>query len=112
MRDTAEAPQSSTIGTYLQELDADALRALVLELADRDEKTARLLELRATAEAGPDREVSAELASRVSAALKTRGFVDYRESYGVAQDAGCSTSLRRTWTTVRRTLSVPGCCAR
>lgn len=77
---------SSALAAYLDDLDSPELRALVRELADRDEKVARLLELRAAGD-GFDREASAELTSMVSAALRTRGFVHYRESFGVAQDA-------------------------
>lgn len=63
------------------------LRDLVRELAGRDEKVSRLLEMRATAQRPHDPALGKRLASSVSEALKSRGFVDYRGSFGVASDA-------------------------
>lgn len=75
------------LAVYLQSLDAQALRAVVREVADRHPDAARFLEIRAAAQGGDTEAAGRELVERVNEALHVRGFVDYRRSFDVAQDA-------------------------
>jgi hypothetical protein len=65
----------------------DELRDLVLTLAQRDGEVRRILEVRATTASGDDTSAKAEFEAYVRDALEFRGFVDYRESYAVAEAA-------------------------
>ncbi len=71
----------------VQAMDVDELRELVMTLAHRDGEVRRMLEVRATATSGDDRTAKAEFEAYVRNALEFRGFVDYRESYAVAEGA-------------------------
>lgn len=68
-------------------MDVEELREFVLALAQRDGEVRRILEVRATTASGDDSSVKAEFDAYVRSALEFRGFVDYRESYAVAQEA-------------------------
>ncbi len=84
--DAAQVP--SALEATVQAMDVDELRELVMTLAHRDGDVRRMLEVRATAVSGDDSTAKAEFEVYVRNALDFRGFVDYRESYAVAQDAG------------------------
>lgn len=79
---------ASTRGATVHAMGVDELRELVINLARRDGEVRRMLEVRATAASGDDTAAKAEFEAYVRNALEIRGFVDYRESYAVAQDAG------------------------
>lgn len=85
---------ASTLEATVQAMDVDELRELVLTLAHRDGEVRRMLEVRATAASGDDTTAKAEFEAYVRNALDLRGFVDYRESYAVAQGA-CTRDLPR-----------------
>jgi hypothetical protein len=68
-------------------LSEEALRALVLDLMDRDPAVHRLVELRVAASTGDVETVAQELVELTNDTLRTRGFVDYRRSFEVARDA-------------------------
>ncbi|MGB0877477.1 MAG: SWIM zinc finger family protein [Mycobacterium sp.] len=83
-----DVPQAaSTLEATVQGMDVDELRELVMTLAHRDGEVRRMLEVRATAAFGDDTTAKAEFEAHVRNALEFRGFVDYRESYAVAQEA-------------------------
>lgn len=68
-----------------------AKRVYAVELdwsAHRDGEVRRMLEVRATATSGDDTTAKAEFEAYVRNALELHGFVDYRVSYVVAEDAG------------------------
>jgi hypothetical protein len=75
------------VDSYLEGLDAQALRALVRELVSRDRKAERLVEFRAAASGADSDDVAKDLVATVNEALRARGFVDYRRSFDVAKDA-------------------------
>lgn len=81
------APAASALEATVQAMQIDELRELVMSLAHRDGEVRRMLEVRATASSGDDTTAKAEFEAFVRTALEFRGFVDYRESYTVAQDA-------------------------
>lgn len=87
---TAEtAPEATTdpVSALLDSLDRDALIALLKELAGRDPAVLDLLRTRAVA-AGPTDAVDPDdLVRLVNEALRSRSFIDYRASFGVARDA-------------------------
>ena len=78
---------ASALEATVQAMDVDELRELVMTLAHRDGEVRRMLEVRATATSGDDRTAKAEFEAYVRNALEFRGFVDYRESYAVAEAA-------------------------
>lgn len=78
---------ASALEATVQAMDVDELREMVLILAERDGEVRRMLEVRATAASGDDTTAKAEFETYVRNALEFRGFVDYRESYAVAQEA-------------------------
>ncbi len=78
---------ASALEATVQAMDVDELRELVMTLAHRDGEVRRMLEVRATATSGDDRTAKAEFEAYVRNALEFRGFVDYRESYAVAEGA-------------------------
>lgn len=78
---------ASTLEATVQAMEVDELRELVMTLAQRDGEVRRILEVRATAASGDDTAAKAEFEAYVRDALEFRGFVDYRESYAVAQEA-------------------------
>jgi tetratricopeptide (TPR) repeat protein len=78
---------ASALEATVQAMEVDELRDLVMTLAHRDGEVRRMLELRATATSGDDTTAKAEFEAYVRNALEFRGFVVYRESFAVAQDA-------------------------
>jgi uncharacterized Zn finger protein len=78
---------ASTLEVTVQAMDVDELRELVMTLAHRDGEVRRMLEVRAIAASGDDTTAKTEFEAYVRNALEFRGFVDYRESYAVAQEA-------------------------
>ncbi len=78
----------------LEQLDAAALRQLLRDLKDVAPEVARLMELRAAGvgvprdDEDPERTEaeSARLLQVVKSGLRTRGYVDYRQSFDVASD--------------------------
>ncbi|ORB85489.1 hypothetical protein B1987_18745 [Mycobacterium kansasii] len=82
------AGAASALEATVQAMDVDELRELVLTLAHRDGEVRRMLEVRATAASGDNTTAKAEFEALVRNALDFRGFVDYRESYAVAEGAG------------------------
>lgn len=78
---------ASALEATVQAMDVDELREFVMTLARRDGEVRRMLEVRATAASGDDTTAKAEFESYVRNALEFRGFVDYRESYAVAEAA-------------------------
>ena len=81
--DTAASGLQATVHA----MGIDELRDLVLTLAQRDSEVRRMLELRATTASGDDTSAKAEFETYVCNTLQFRGFVDYRESFGVAEAA-------------------------
>lgn len=82
-----DEPSSSSVQQYLQSLDADQLRELVLHTAGFSEAAARDLEVRAALTTGDPTAVSAQLVGATRDALGARGFIDYRRSFEVAGEA-------------------------
>lgn len=78
---------ASALEATVQAMGIEELRELVLTLAHRDGEVRRMLEVRATAVSGDDATAKAEFEAYVRNALELRGFVDYRESYAVAEGA-------------------------
>lgn len=78
---------ASALRAAVQAMDVDELRELVMALANRDGEVRRMLEVRATATSGDDTTAKAEFEAHVRNALELRGFVDYRESFAVAEGA-------------------------
>jgi SWIM zinc finger len=81
--DTAASGLQATVHA----MGIDELRDLVLTLAQRDSEVRRMLEVRATTASGDDTSAKAEFETYVCNTLQFRGFVDYRESFGVAEAA-------------------------
>ncbi|KAA0024216.1 SWIM zinc finger family protein [Antrihabitans cavernicola] len=80
-------PSESPLAPYLDGMSEVELRTLVTELAGLNPEIDRLLQVRASA-AGKDPGVAAaNLSRQVVDALRTRGFVDYRRSFDVANEA-------------------------
>jgi len=77
----------SALGATVQAMDVDELRELVMTLAHRYGEVRRMLEVCATAASGDDTTAKAEFEAYVQNAMEVRGFVDYRESYAVAEGA-------------------------
>lgn len=101
--DTAASGLEATVHA----MGIDELRDLVLTLAQRDGEVRRILEVRATTASGDDTSAKAEFEAYVRNTLQVRGFVDYRESFGIAEaasqvldelenhlDAGCADIVR------------------
>ena len=83
-----EQPSPADPGvTLLDALPEEALRALVLDLMARDASVQQLVELRAAAYTGDTEQASERWVELTNNALRTRGFVDYRRSFEVAQEA-------------------------
>lgn len=78
---------ASALEATVQAMDIDELRELVLSLAHRDGEVRRMIEVRRAAASGEDTTAKAEFEAYVRTALEFRGYVDYRESYEVAQAA-------------------------
>jgi uncharacterized Zn finger protein len=72
---------------YLQSLEAPALRQLVDELRHRYPEIERTLQVRSSARGAGGDGAAKELTGMVQGALRVRGFVDYRRSFDVAQQA-------------------------
>ena len=68
-------------------LDDSEVRAVLVELAERDAGVRRVVELRAAARTGDASALADQLEAMVKQALAVRGHVDYRRSFGVARDA-------------------------
>lgn len=81
------ARATSVLETAVQAMDVEELRELVMTLAHRDGEVRRMLEVRATTASGDDSTAKAEFEAYVRNTLEFRGFVDYRESFAVAQEA-------------------------
>ena len=77
----------SEIAELVAVLDDSEVRAVVVELADRDAGVRRAVELRAAARTGDVSALADELEGMVKQALAVRGHIDYRRSFGVARDA-------------------------
>lgn len=77
----------ASLQAVVQAMDVDELRELVLALALRDDGVRRTLELRAASASGDDAQAKAEYETYVQNALEFRGFIDYRETFGVAEAA-------------------------
>lgn len=86
--DSGAADDAARVEATVQAMDVDELRELVMTLAHRDGEVRRMLEIRATAASGDDTTAKAEFEAYVRNALEFRGFIDYRESYAVAEAAG------------------------
>jgi hypothetical protein len=85
--DMASDAAASGLEATVHAMGIDELRDLVLTLAQRDGEVRRLLEVRATTASGDDMSAKAEFEAYVRNTLQFRGFVDYRESFGVAEAA-------------------------
>jgi len=87
----ATTHEPAALNTWLDGLDVPELRQIILDLIARDQSVERLLTIRATSAATADPSeiegAAAELVTMVNATLRTRGFVDYRRSFDIAQDA-------------------------
>ncbi len=87
--------EASALEATVHAMGIDELRELVLTLAQRDGEVRRMLEVRATAASGDDTSAKAEFETYVCNTLQFRGFVDYRESFAVAEaPVKYSTNLR------------------
>lgn len=85
--DSGAVADAARVEATVQAMDIDELRELVMSLAHRDGEVRRMLEVRATAASGDDTTAKAEFEAYVRNALEFRGFIDYRESYAVAEAA-------------------------
>lgn len=83
----AEEMPLDPVQRYLDGLAADELRRLVLELSALSESGDRLLTTRAATAAGDVEAVAGGFLTAVKSALTSRGFIDYRRSFGVASAA-------------------------
>lgn len=72
----------------VQAMTIDELRELVVTLAQRDDGVRRMLAVRATTASGDDSVAKADYEAHVRNALQFHGYVDYRESFRVAEVAG------------------------
>lgn len=81
-----DAPDAAVIAEYLEQLDRDALRELVLALVGRDDSALRMVLARAMASGLAGTVDPAELVAMVNATLRV-GFVDYQSSFDVARNA-------------------------
>lgn len=68
-------------------LQVDELRDMVIQLAERDGRVRRDLEVRHAASSGNLDHLADDLVALVHDALSVRGFIDYRRSFEVASDA-------------------------
>ena len=68
------------IRQYLESLGGAALRAMLLELAERDSATYRKLELASAAASSDDRTLEAGLHKALTAVTAVRGFIAYGEA--------------------------------
>ena len=82
----AVAAAVDAIDDVVASLPRDDLRVLVADLARRDDRLRRELELRHAASSGDDHRLADELVGLVRGALSVRGFIDYRRSFEVAAD--------------------------
>ncbi len=78
---------ASGLEATVHAMGIDELRDLVPTLAQRDGEVRRILEMRATTASGDDTSAKAEFETFVRNTLQFHGFVDYRESFGVAEAA-------------------------
>jgi soluble cytochrome b562 len=76
------AEAEDEVATLVATMSVDDLRAIVLDVAARDDAVRRSLLLRR-----PDENAVAELVKGVRDALATRGFIDYRRSFELAAAA-------------------------
>jgi hypothetical protein len=83
----AEPLSEQDLDAFLDRLDADALRALVRRLVDRDPAAARIVAVRAASTSERGKAAEKALVATVSKALAASGFVDYRRSFEVARNA-------------------------
>ncbi len=77
----------SALEAAVYAMGIDDLRDLVITRAQHDGELRRLLEVRATAVSGDDAVAKHEFVSMVRNALGYHGFVDYRDSFVVAESA-------------------------
>lgn len=82
----AVAAADDDIEDVVASLPTDELRGLVADLARRDDRLRRELELRHAASSGDDGRLADELVGLVRGAVAVRGFIDYRRSFEVAAD--------------------------
>lgn len=80
-------PADDPVTDLLDAVETEELRDLVRELADHDPSVFDLLRIRAVAGGRFDAVDPDDLVRQVNDALRSRGFVDYRASFGVGRDA-------------------------
>lgn len=78
---------SQPLEVYVDRLSDGELRTLVMELAALHPEVDRLLHGRASVSGGDPAGAARDLTRQVQDALRTRGFVDYRRSFDVANNA-------------------------
>lgn len=81
-------PTMSAVEATVRAMGVDELRELVIALAERDGEVRRMLEARAASASGEDATAKAEFEALVRKALEFRGYIDYREAFVFAGDAG------------------------
>ncbi|MFX0538592.1 SWIM zinc finger family protein [Ornithinimicrobium sp. Y1847] len=84
---TVSAEGADSVQAYLSHLSHDELRSLVQELAVLSDSGQRLLATRAATATGDSDQIAAGFLASARQALSIRGFVDYRRSFEVANDA-------------------------
>ena len=72
------------IREHLQEMRAEALVQMIVELAERDPALFRKLDMAAAARHADDKTLEARLRKAIDGATRTSGFVDWREAAGWA----------------------------
>jgi uncharacterized Zn finger protein len=84
---TAEGADAlARIRNHLKEKGVDPLVEMIVDLAERDPALFRKLDLAAAAVDADDKVLEAGLRRAIDGATRTRGFVDYREAAGWADD--------------------------
>jgi len=81
-----EAPDAG-LEAAVRTMPLDDLREMVLFAAHRDAEVRRRVQVHAAAHTGDDADAKVEFELMARNALQHRGFIDYRESYVVAQQA-------------------------
>lgn len=81
------ASDLSPVEQWLTTLGSADLLSLVVELAATSDQGTRLLQNRAALATGATDVIEAELLETVTAALRASGFVDYRRSFRIADEA-------------------------
>lgn len=84
---SAAPGDSDPLDAFVAGLGEGALVDLVRELVANIPEVRRVVQLRAISSSGASLVSSAELIEQVNGALRTRGYVDYRESFDLARDA-------------------------